>query len=84
MLNLLRGDLQAGGQAFQDHDQALAVGFAGGQEAEHTPDANGRSVRYPRQRRPGQVAYGTVKLCGLVWEYPEIDGGPYSELSELS
>ena len=34
-LDLLHGDGQAGGQAFEDHDEALPVGLTGGQEAQH-------------------------------------------------
>ena len=49
-LHLLDGDGQAGGQALEDDDQALAVGLAGGEEAQHGPNPTGR----PRARRgPG-------------------------------
>ena len=34
-LDLLDRDGQAGGQALDDDDEGLAVGFAGGEEAEH-------------------------------------------------
>ena len=38
-LDLLDGDLQAGGQPLDDGDERLAVGFAGGEEAEHPSEA---------------------------------------------
>ncbi len=34
-LDLLHGDGQAGGQAFEDDDETLPVGLAGGEEAQH-------------------------------------------------
>ncbi len=41
-LDLLDRDRQAGGQALDDDDQALAVGLAGGEEAQHARDCTGR------------------------------------------
>ena len=35
--DLLDGDLEAGGQALDDHREGRAVRFAGGQIAQHTP-----------------------------------------------
>ena len=34
-LDLLHGDGQPGGQAFEDDDETLPVGLAGGEEAQH-------------------------------------------------
>ena len=48
-LHLLDRDGEAGGQAFDDHDESLAVGFPGGQEAEH----------------PGMVPAGPSALGGV-------------------
>ena len=36
-LDLVHGDGEAGGQTFEDDDEALPVGFAGGEEAQHGP-----------------------------------------------
>ena len=53
-LDLLDGDLQPGRQTFDHGDEGLAVGLAGGQEAEHpgeatpAPDRNEQPVRPPQ------------------------------------
>lgn len=46
-LDLVDGDLEAGGQAFDDDDQGLAVRFAGGEVAQHARKATGSVPRAP-------------------------------------
>ena len=52
--DLLDGDGQAGGQALDDDDQGLAVGLAGGEEAQHGPMLPG-GCRALLQRRRSNV-----------------------------
>ena len=62
-LDLLDGDLHAGRQALDDRDQGLAMGFAGGQEAEHPSEVTGRNRS--RRRSPAGSPVRTPSEFGL-------------------
>lgn len=59
-LNRFHGNGKARREALDYHDQSLAVGFTGGEEAQHAPDRTQAPARAPRQPAP------SAQWCSLL------------------